>query len=129
MKNPKTQLKTKTKRKVFSTYSINSKHNIGWSFNSWFKKPKTSPGNDTTKDDSTQTNEEEIMKSKPKNLEKFGNYAKNLLKGIANNVQTSFMEPAALGDPMWGDFQSPSLPTTKPEETKNDNHGTYCSFQ
>ncbi len=129
MKNPKTHLKTKIKRKVFSAHLINSKRNIGWSLGSWFKKPKTSPGNDTTKDDSTQSTEEEIMKSKPKKLEKFGNYAKSLLKGIADNVQSSFMEPAALGDPVWGDFPSPSAPVNKTEETKNENEGIYCSFQ
>jgi len=101
--------------------SQNQEKKKGWSFNSWFKKPKASPSNDTTKDDSTQSTEEEIMKSKPKNLEKFGNYAKSLLKGIANNVQTSLMEPAALGDPMWGDFQNPVAVQQRQEEEKNQD--------
>jgi len=63
------------------------------------------------------------MKSKPKNLEKFGNYAKNLLKGIANNVQSSLMEPAALGDPMWGDFQNPVTVQKPQEEEKYEDQG------
>jgi len=77
---------------------------VDWSLGQWWKKAKVNASPPSTKDNSFTGSETNISKNNLKKFEKFGNYAKNFIKDIANNVQSQLMEPGALGDPLWGDF-------------------------
>lgn len=92
---------------------------LDWSFGNWWKKPKEANNGHDAKEQSTAASENNISNNITKKFEKFGNYSKNLINQIANNVQAQFLEPGALGDPLWGDFSS-----NKKEEQKagNPNH-------